>query len=138
MSGFTTVKNKFLRVFRLTNPVPTMIYGLYRKSIIDKIEIKEFDYWDVYLGLWFELNSKIAVIPMNLHYIGVNGVRIPYSVTGQFINAKTYLMEASKLFKANLRIVHVFILNCINFYLIFKTTKRHNRVIKKLITAQKV
>ena len=131
MSGFTTTNNKFLRsLFRLAHPTPNLIYGLFRRSILDKVEIKAFDYWDVYLGLWLELNTMIVVIPMNLYVITTNGERIPYSVNGKYINAKTYLKETSNLFKGHLGVVPAFFLNILNRYLIVKTTRTHNRMIK--------
>lgn len=131
MTGFTTTNKKFLKALhRLAHMTPNLMYGLCRKSIIDKIKIETFDYWDVYLGFWFELNSKIVVIPLNLYVVGTNGVRIPYSVTGQFIDAKTYLKETGDLFKKHLGYVPALFLIILNRYLMAKATKAHNRLIE--------
>lgn len=130
-TGFITSKKKFQRVlFRLVNPCPSLIYGLYRTEVIKKLKIKSFDYFDCYIALWIELNSGICIVPINLYTAGTNGLRIPYSLTGELINEKTYIQETSNLFKENFGFFGAFFLSSINRYLIKKTTKANNRMIK--------
>jgi glycosyltransferase involved in cell wall biosynthesis len=134
LTGFATTKRKFLRVlFRLSHVCPSLIYGLYRKETLSQIKLEQYDYFDVYLTLWFELNSSICVIPMGLYTAGTNGVRIPYSITGDFIDEKNYLKRVGDLFKEHFGVVPAFFLNRLNRYLFEKATKAHNRLIKSRV-----
>lgn len=134
-TGFTTTKKKFLRgLFRLAHVCPSLIYGLFRKEILRQMlyQIKSlnFDYSDVYLSFWFEFNSNIRIIPLRLYSAGTNGVRVPKSLSGRFIDAKTYLRKTSDLFRMHIGVVPSFLLNSLNRYFFLKATKSHNRLIK--------
>lgn len=131
LTGFATTKSKILRaLFRLCHACPSLIYGLQRKETLSQIKIEQYDYFDCYFSLWYELNSSICVIPMNLFSAGTNSVRTPYSLTGEYINEKVYLERVRDLFKEHLGVVPAFLLNGLNRYLFEKSTKAHNRMIK--------
>jgi len=134
LTGFSTSKKRFLRVlFRLAQPCPSLIYGLYRRDVLTQLELKQYDYFDVYLALWFELNSTIRVIPLRLYVAGTDGVRIPYGLNGKYLDASQYIEEMRGLFKEHLGFFYALILSQISKYLIAKSTKHLNR----LITAKK-
>jgi glycosyltransferase involved in cell wall biosynthesis len=129
--GFNSTRRKPLKAFfRLTQMHSSIIYGLCRTHILRQIKLKNYDYFDFYVCLWFELNSNIRVIPLNLYTAGTNGTRIPYSLTGKFIDGKTYIEEANELFKQHLGFFPTFLLTSFNRYWITTRTKAFNHLIR--------
>lgn len=100
-TGFIASRHKFLRVlYRVSNGCSALIYGLHRTSLIRAVGNQKFDLFDVYLALWYELNSSIRVVPLPLFVSGVNGLRLPYSLTGDKISDRAYLLHSFKLFRS--------------------------------------
>jgi glycosyltransferase involved in cell wall biosynthesis len=130
LTGFSTTHNKFLRVlFRLAQPCPSLIYGLFRKEKLSQVSLKPYDYFDLYLSLWFELNSNIRIIPLSLYTAGTNGVRVPYSLTGKFIDRRVYLSETKRLFGENFGFFGVVICHALNALYINRSSRLHNKAI---------
>jgi glycosyltransferase involved in cell wall biosynthesis len=130
LTGFTTLSSKPMRaLFRIAQPCPSLIYGLFRKEVLLKLNVQRYDFFDVYLGLWFELNSGICVIPLALYVAGVSGVRMPYSITDKRINPKAYFRETARLLHSHLDFLPASILSSVNRYLIGRTTKVLNQLI---------
>jgi glycosyltransferase involved in cell wall biosynthesis len=131
ITGFINTNRKFFRVlFRLSHLCPSLIYGLYHTQVLRKIELKNYDYLDLYLSFWFELNSNIRVIPLNLYSAGTNGIRIPYGLNTKYINSEMFIKEMSKLIKQHFSILTSFILIIFIRYFIAKATKSHNLLIR--------
>ena len=129
--GFSVSSNKFMRyLFRLSNPDSLMVYGLFRKKILVKKNMSLFDYSDIHLTHWFELNSNIVIIPLFLTIIGTDGIRTPYSLTGNYICYKTFLAKEFKLLRNHFSRLTSLFLIVITFFLFRKTTKAHNLKIK--------
>jgi glycosyltransferase involved in cell wall biosynthesis len=128
--GFTVNMRKIVRyLFRLINGCPNLIYGLFRRNILITLPIYQFDYYDIYLTHWFELESLIKVIPLPLFIAGVKGERLPYSLTDTLINYRPYLKEEYNLLKKHFEFPIYLILFIFSWYLIRKTTKVHNTII---------
>jgi glycosyltransferase involved in cell wall biosynthesis len=98
-TGFIASRHKLLRVlFRVSNGCSALIYGLHRSSLIRAIGNQRFDFFDVYIALWYELNSSIRVVPLPLFVSGTNGIRVSYSLTGDRISDRAYLAHSFRLF----------------------------------------
>ncbi|MDO9318880.1 MAG: glycosyltransferase [Gammaproteobacteria bacterium] len=110
-------------IFRLINSCPSLIYGLHRTSLLRKIPLSESDFMDVYLTHWYELNSSIFVIPLNLYTAGTDGVRIPYSLNGKKISAKEYLRAEWVLLRSNFGFFGASILYLMTAFLMQKNIK---------------
>jgi len=125
-SGFTTSRFKFFRyIFRLHHGGgPALMYGLHRKEILSKFEIKTFDYFDVYMCHWYELNSQISVIPISLHVVGVWGKREAYSIEGSELSNKRYLKESWALLRTHFNYFLSIVLYLLTFLRIKRDTKK--------------
>lgn len=130
--GFTTHRSKLIRfLFRLFNGCPSLIYGLCRREILLKIPIYEFDYYDLYLSHWFELESTIKVVPLPLFFAGEKGERLPYSLTDTMINYRPYLKAEYELLKKHFKFPLYLVPFFINWWFIHKATKIANKRINK-------
>ena len=130
-TGFVTSKRKSIKaLFRLAHPCSTLIYGLHRRQVLKSIPMGSYDYSDIFMGLWYELNSAVRIVPIRLFTIGTVGARLPYSLTGKFIDPRRYYSEVRKLFNAELSLLSSRLLGFLNWYLIRKTTRQHNQLIK--------
>lgn len=64
--------NKSIRLMqRMLNPCPSMIYGLFRKSMLKDFVLKHFDWFDVYLTNYLALQGKIVILTDYLYYAGI-------------------------------------------------------------------
>lgn len=131
-TGFTTSRHKLFRIiFRIGNSTPCLIYGLHRVSLLRQIKMEQFDYWDVFIGYWYELNSSIIVIPSYLFTAGTNGERIPYSIEGKiFISYKKFLSRSFKLLQSHFNPTISFAVYLLLWWLISKNTRYCNQIIK--------
>jgi hypothetical protein len=87
---------------RIVNMRPSLVYGLQRQKLLQQYKLCLFDFSDVFFTLCAALEGKILIIPENCYIAGVKGKRVAYSLTGDKINRKTYLIKAFQLFKENL------------------------------------
>jgi len=91
LTGFTTQKRPLFRyVFRTIQGSVQLIYGVHRTEILRKFPLGSYDFYDEFMGRWYELESSIVVSPKYLHITGTDGKRIPYSLTGEKIDRSTY------------------------------------------------
>lgn len=111
-------------IFRLINGCPSLIYGLHKITILRKAPLGDFDFFDVHLTHWYELNSLIMVVPLNLYTAGTDGIRVPYSITHKKINAKAYLRAEWKLLSDNFNFLCAFVLYLMLAYLVQKNIKQ--------------
>ncbi|MFN7540333.1 MAG: glycosyltransferase family 2 protein [Bacteroidota bacterium] len=133
-SGYTSSHTKkiYKYLFRLIySPSPVMFYGLHRTSILKSINFSNFDYFDIYITHWYELNSSIKTIPLFLYTCGTHGNRIPYSLTHQYLSYKVYLQKEWKLLRNHFNIFISIFLYSIAAYLIWRNTILHNALIRK-------
>ena len=106
LTGYTTSRFKLFRYFfRVFQCEVLIIYGLHRTNIIRSLGVINFDYSDVYLSRWYELESSIRVVPKMLFYVGTTDNRIPYSLTGPKINYKTFFTREFMLLRRHFGII---------------------------------
>ncbi|MEW6427166.1 MAG: glycosyltransferase family 2 protein [Thermodesulfobacteriota bacterium] len=72
---------------------PSMIYGLFRKNIIQNVTLGEYDFSDVHFVSEITLISRVRVINEYLYTAGTKGVRSPYSLTFRKIDRKCFLRK---------------------------------------------
>ncbi|UZR28728.1 glycosyltransferase family 2 protein [Methylococcus mesophilus] len=80
-------------LIRLLAPCANIIYGLHKTSILKKMPIESYDFFDVHLTHAYAINSVVKIIPNALFIAGSWGVRIPYSLTGHRIDPRTFFKE---------------------------------------------
>lgn len=110
-------------IFRLINGCPSLIYGLHKITLLRKIHLGSYDFMDVHLTHWYELNSSILIVPLNLYTAGTDGIRVPYSLNNKRLNAKGYLMAEWELLSHNFGFFSAFILYLTAAYLMRKNIK---------------
>lgn len=124
VSGISpTMKKLYKYIIRLLNGCPSLIYGLHRISVLRTVRLENYDYFDVYLSHWYELNSVVYIVPLNLYTAGTDGERIPYSLTDSRLNYKAYLSREKKLLRQHFGLIAAFVLYIAAAYLIHKNTR---------------
>jgi glycosyltransferase involved in cell wall biosynthesis len=130
-TGFVSFNRKPLKIlFRLLQLCPSLIYGLHRKKILWSLNLASYDYFDCYLGLWYEMYSSVRIVPMYLYTAGTVGDRIPYSLIGKYIDSKRYRREVRRLLNSELNLLPTVLLCLLNWYIIRSATRRHNQQIR--------
>ncbi len=114
-------------LYRLLNGSPSLIYGLHRKAVLNKFRLANYDYMDVHLTHWYELNSTVKVIPLFLYVAGTDGVRNPYSLTGKKITISTYLAMEWRELIGHFNFHCAGALYMIAAFLIYKNTRLQNK-----------
>ncbi len=98
--------SSFLRIKRsIEDLVPSLIYGIHRKSVIVDIPLDPFDWSDVLFVSRLVSKGKYFIIPKVLYWVGINGSkRKPYSITGRYVDFNLFrkkiiilLFENSKI-----------------------------------------
>lgn len=104
-----------LRITRVLEELhPNLIYGLHRKSSIVDNKFETIDWSDVLFVSRLVSKGKYYIIPKVLYRIGINGSkRIPYSITGKWLNLFKFYFEYLKLLKAFSPNIFSFIKNCL-------------------------
>lgn len=121
-------RNWFMRNL---SPCPNLIYGLQRRSILEQLEIKSYDFFDIYLSTWYSVKSRVKIIPLNLFVAGVKGKRVPYSATGRYIDCSQFLREEWKLLRKSTNLVIATILYSLLLIHYTFHTRRLNKIIKE-------
>lgn len=117
-----TAKNYKKYIFRLLNGCPSLIYGLHRRLILKNFKLTSYDFMDVHLTHWYELNSSIKAIPLLLYTAGTDGVRKPYSITGTRLSNSHYLKEEWKLLRQHFNLFAASVQFIIVVYLAYKNS----------------
>lgn len=87
-------------ITRTLNMCPSLIYGLFRVSSIQKIKFTtSFDFADVHFVAEIALSGRIKVLKDCLYVAGTKGSRDPYSCTHKKINRKIFLHKQYQLLK---------------------------------------
>ena len=135
--GYSDSNNLFCKyLFRLFQCYPNLLYGLHRASVLRRAVFSthnlfgHYDYSDVSLTHWYELNSKIKVIPLVLFTSCTYSKRLPYGVNSRFICNKLFFKQEKALLRSKLGFAQ-YIFAYLLLKLIFrKTTRRNNQIIK--------
>jgi hypothetical protein len=118
-------------LFRLIQGEPNITLGLHRREVLIKFDLKSFDYYDIHMCHWYELNSHIYIIPLSLYSAGAYGIRIPYSLTGKYLSYKEYLKRTWKLLLQHIPLFSSIVLFILFWYLIRKNTNNLNAIIRE-------
>ncbi len=85
-------------LLRIVQMCPSMIYGMYRRDIINKnIFLELFDYADVHFISELAIEYRIRIVDDYLYIAGTKGGRRPYSVTHRKIDRLTFLGKQRQL-----------------------------------------
>jgi len=128
-SASPQMKKVYKYLLRLCNGCPSLIYGLHKRSILKCINMEQYDFFDVYLTHWYELNSEVYIVPLVLYTAGTYGRRTPYSITHDWLNPDQYLERERELLLAKLGIIQGLFCYFLNWYLI----KKNIRALKKTL-----
>lgn len=71
---------------RLFEMHPNMIFGLHKTEIIRKVKFDTFDWFDIFITIQLAFHGQILIIPWELYTAGIDGLRKPYSITGEYIS----------------------------------------------------
>lgn len=134
--GFTDSRRKFFKyLFRLQSSCPSLIYGLHRRHLLQDAPFLKFDYSDVHLTHWYELNSVIKTIPLPLYVAGTNGIRLPYSLTGGDISTKCFVRMEYRMLREHFSFFAACLLVGVASFLISKNTKTLNAFRRKHLSS---
>lgn len=98
--------SSFLRIKRsIEDLVPSLIYGIHRRSVIVDIPLDPFDWSDVLFVSRLVSKGKYFIIPKVLYWVGINGSkRKPYSITGRYLDFNLFRKKIIILFFENSKI----------------------------------
>lgn len=104
LTGFTTQRRKWFKyLFRTIQGSVNLVYGVHRIEKIKKFPLDSYDYFDVLMGRWYELESKVVVVPKFLFTTGRDGKRIPYSLTGDKLDLTQFRYHEKALLKKHFK-----------------------------------
>lgn len=88
-------------IIRLIYICPSLVYGLYKLSLIKNAKFEKFDFADVYFISELSLKTKIKIVDDYLYIAGTKGDRKPYSLSGSKIDRMPFLRKQYNLLKKN-------------------------------------
>lgn len=100
----------------ILNMCPSMIYGLYKTSLIRGTKFKPFDFADVNFISELGLRSRIIILDDFLYVAGTKGTRIPYSFTPGKIKRMPFLKKQYALLRQHFSfpvVVILFLCTCV-------------------------
>jgi glycosyltransferase involved in cell wall biosynthesis len=87
-------------IVRFLNPVPNLIYGLFRRRFLADVigGVGNFDFSDLFLTYQAAVLGRIHVIEDSLYWAGTKTVaRRPYSLTGDQISVGPFVLRTARL-----------------------------------------
>lgn len=91
-------ESKYIRYMtRLIDSQPALIFGLFRREIINSKDIILADMFTLHFGNLMSLKGKIKIVDKYMMAWGVNGSRDSYSMTGKIISYRGYYISQMKL-----------------------------------------
>jgi len=136
--GFSDSRRKSLKyLFRLQSACPSLVYGLHRRRVLQEAPFLRFDYADVHLTHWYELNSVIKTIPLPLYIAGTDGIRFPYSLTGSDISAQMFIRMEYEMLRKHFSFFAACLLVCLTSFLALKNTRALNAFRRKHLSSNK-
>lgn len=95
-------ESKYIRYMtRLIDSQPALIFGLFRREIINSKDIILADMFTLHFGNLMSLKGKIKVVDKYIMSWGINGSRDSYSMTGKIISYRQYYISQIKLILQN-------------------------------------
>ena len=90
--------SKYIRYMtRLIDTQPALIFGLFRREIINSKDIILADMFTLHFGNLMSLKGKIKVVDKYIMTWGIVGSRDSYSMTGKIISYRLYYISQIKL-----------------------------------------
>lgn len=117
-------------MLRIKEPIPNILFGLHRRSVLNKIDqFESFDWFDILACIEIVYFGKIYIIPKYLYHCGIDKIRKPYSLSGDYFNMNLFNIKLRKFLKNKLSFIRYFyyILYC--KYFSYISQKRLNKII---------
>ena len=101
VSASDTDSKTYNFLLRVLNVCPSLIYGLFKRSLIINNKFETFDFSDVHFISQLSLKAKIKIVDDYLYIAGTKGDRVPYSLNGKRINRGPFLKKQLELLKGH-------------------------------------
>lgn len=89
---------------RIIDIQPVLIFGVFRRELVDIQDFKFFDFFEVNFGILMALRGKIRIANEYLMGWGVDGTRKSYSITGKRMNYMPFYFAQVRLIWKNFTI----------------------------------
>jgi glycosyltransferase involved in cell wall biosynthesis len=89
---------------RIIDIQPVLIFGMFRRGVVDIQDFKFFDFFEVNFGILMALRGKIRIANEYLMEWGVDGTRKSYSITGKRMNYMPFYFAQVRLIWKNFTI----------------------------------
>ncbi len=86
---------------RIIDIQPALIFGMFRRNLVNKEDFAYFDFFEVNFGVLMALRGKIRIANDYLMSWGVDGSRQSYSITGKRINYWPFYLSQIRLIVRN-------------------------------------
>ena len=117
---------------RIIDIQPILIFGMFRRNLIEIQDLKFFDFFEVNFGILMALRGKIRISNEYLMEWGIDGERKSYSITGKRMNYIPFYFAQVRLIYKNFTIFK----SIISIFLL--TSIMINRGLKRVISPEKV
>jgi glycosyltransferase involved in cell wall biosynthesis len=117
---------------RIIDIQPILIFGMFRRNLIEIQDLKLFDFFEVNFGILMALRGKIRITNEYLMEWGIDGERKSYSITGKRMNYFPFYFAQVRLIYKNFTIFK----SIISIFLL--TSIMLNRWLKRVFSPEKV
>ena len=117
---------------RIIDIQPVLIFGMFRRNLIENQDLKFFDFFEVNFGILLALRGKIRISNEYLMEWGIDGERKSYSITGKRMNYFPFYFAQVRLIFKNFTIFK----SIISIFLL--TSIMLNRWLKRVFSPEKV
>jgi glycosyltransferase involved in cell wall biosynthesis len=98
---------------RIIEIQPVLIFGMFRRDLIEIQDLKFFDFFEVHFGILMALRGKIRISNEYLMEWGIDGERKSYSITGKRMNYIPFYLAQVRLIYKNFTIFKSIISLCL-------------------------
>ena len=116
---------------RIIEIQPVLIFGMFRRNLIEIQDLKFFDFFEVNFGILMAIRGKIRISNESLMEWGIDGERKSYSITGKRMNYIPFYFTQVRLISKNFTIFK----SIISIFLL--TSIMINRWLKRAISPEK-
>jgi glycosyltransferase involved in cell wall biosynthesis len=116
---------------RIIDIQPVLIFGMFRRNLIEIQDLRFFDFFEVNFGILMALRGKIRISNESLMEWGIDGSRQSYSITGKRMNYFPFFSTQIRLIWKNFSISKSVIATLLLISILF------NRWIKRIVNPDK-
>ena len=116
---------------RIIEIQPVLIFGMFRRNLIEIQDLKFFDFFEVNFGILMAIRGKIRISNESLMEWGIDGERKSYSITGKRMNYIPFYFTQVRLICKNFTIFKSIIA------ILLLTSIMINRWLKRAISPEK-